>query len=189
MSQPYRDAGFVVMSPILRGENGQSGNFTMYYDEVEDVVAAAEYLRNLPYVDARRVFVAGHSAGGTLALLTALAYDHFRAAASFSGSPDQLAFFNNTPDMRGWAPFDVSNTRELEMRSPLAFASYFKCPLRIFYGAREPRWFQLASQRTAEVAKQNHVDAEAVQVAGDHYGAVPEEISKSIEFFLQLGTK
>ena len=46
----------------LRGENGQPGAFSMFYDEVEDVLAAAEYLAKLPDVDPARVFVSGHSA-------------------------------------------------------------------------------------------------------------------------------
>src|SRR5271155_534793 len=37
-AKPFRDAGFVVMTPTVRGENGQHGTFTMYYDEVEDVI-------------------------------------------------------------------------------------------------------------------------------------------------------
>src|SRR5438876_195437 len=31
MAQPFRDAGYVVMAPMLRGENGQAGSFTMFY--------------------------------------------------------------------------------------------------------------------------------------------------------------
>ncbi len=84
-TKAYRDAGFVVMTPILRGENGQAGAFSYYYDEVDDVLAAAEYLSKQPYVDAKRLFVAGHSVGGTMTLLAAIASKRSRAAAAFSG--------------------------------------------------------------------------------------------------------
>src|SRR2546421_2466743 len=84
-TKPYRDAGFVVMTPILRAENGQPGAFSFFYDEVNDVLAAVEYLRKQPYVDPNRLFVAGHSVGGTMSLLAALASHRFRAAAAFSG--------------------------------------------------------------------------------------------------------
>src|SRR5260370_27836144 len=182
MSQPYRDAGFVVMSPILRGENGQPGNFTMYYDETDDVIAAAEYLRHLPYVDAKRLFVAVHSVGGTMTMLSALIYKHFRAAAAFSGSPDQVIYVKYAPGAKERAPFDVSDLRELEMRSPLAFAASFKCPLRIYYGSQEPH-FDLTSQRTAEIATEHGNDVEAVKVQGNHLTQVPDAINASIEFF------
>lgn len=61
----YRDAGFVVLTPMLRGENGNPGEFQMMYGEVDDVVAAGRYLASLPCVDGSRVFLAGHSVGGT----------------------------------------------------------------------------------------------------------------------------
>src|SRR5215831_9310738 len=41
MAQPYRDAGYVGMLPLLRGENGQPGDYTMFYNEVDDVLSAA----------------------------------------------------------------------------------------------------------------------------------------------------
>lgn len=185
MSQPYRDAGLVVMSPILRGENGQPGNFTLFYDEVDDVIAAAEYLRRLPYVDADRIFVAGHSNGGTMTMLAALAYKHFRAAASLSGSPDQVLFVKYAPGVQRQVPFDPTNARELEMRSPLAFAAYFKCPLRIYYGTKEFQ-FEFTSQRTAEIAREHGVDVQVVKNDGGHMSHVLASINDSIQFFHQV---
>jgi pimeloyl-ACP methyl ester carboxylesterase len=120
---PYRDAGFVVMVPKLRGENGQPGSFSMFYDEVDDVLAAAEYLRRLPDVDPHRIFVAGHSVGGTMTLLAALSSRTFRAAAAFSGSPDQVLYVKLAPGAKERAPFDHGVERELVMRSPLAFSA------------------------------------------------------------------
>jgi poly(3-hydroxybutyrate) depolymerase len=37
----------------------------MFYDEVNDVLAAADALAVQPYVDSTGIFVSGHSAGGT----------------------------------------------------------------------------------------------------------------------------
>ncbi len=68
-TEAFREAGFIVMLPNRRGENGQPGNFTMFYDEVEDVISAAEYLRTQPYIDQGRLYVAGASTGGTLTML------------------------------------------------------------------------------------------------------------------------
>lgn len=187
-SQPFRDAGFVVMAPILRGENGQAGTYTMFYDEVDDVIAAAEYLRRQPYVDPDRLFVAGPSVGGTMAMLAAMTWKHFRAAASFSGSPDQVLFVKYAPGAKDRVPFDPSDSRELEMRSPLAFAASFKCPVRIYYGAEEPH-FDLTSHRTAEIAHEHGVDAQAVVVEGGHMSEVPRAVKMAIEFFQQIGAR
>jgi dienelactone hydrolase len=186
MSKPYRDAGFVVLTPLFRGENGQPGSFSMYYDEVADVLAAAEYLRRVAYVDPQRIFIAGHSVGGTMTMLAALASNRFRAAASLSGSPDQVLYVKYAPGAKDRAPFDITNTRELEMRSPLAYAPYFKCPLRIYYGSQEAQ-FEFTSQRTVEIAREHHLDAQAVKIEGNHLTEVPAAIEASIQFFRQHG--
>jgi dipeptidyl aminopeptidase/acylaminoacyl peptidase len=178
ISQPFRDAGFVVLTPMLRAENGQPGAFTFFYDEVEDVLAAAEFLGKQPYVDANRLYLAGSSAGGTLALLAAQANKRFRAAASYSASPDQALLVRHAKlDL----PFDKTNPRELQLRSPLAYAASFKCPVRIYYATRDH--FVLTSQKTAEVAKGRGLDVEAVRIEGDHGSIVPAGIKQSIPFF------
>jgi len=180
MAQPFRDAGFSVMVPILRGENGQAGDFSMFYDEVDDVIAAASYFAGRTDVDASHLYLAGHSAGATLTLLAACTSQSFRAAASFSGAPDQKTFLAS-----GWnkvAPFDPAVPKEVEMRSAIVYAESFKCPVRIFCGNREP-YFQQENRATAQLAQARGLDVEAISVPGDHYSAVPEEINRAIAFF------
>lgn len=179
MTKPFRDVGFVVMTPMLRGENGQPGDYTMFYDEVNDVLAAAEVLAKMPHVDSKHMYVAGHSAGGTLTLLAAMTSNRFRAAASFSGAPDQKAFARFNQEL---VPFDQSNPREFEMRSALAFPTSFKCPVRLYYGSEELA-FRNSSQKTAELARAAKLDVEAVSIPGDHFSSVPEGIRRCIEFF------
>jgi dipeptidyl aminopeptidase/acylaminoacyl peptidase len=187
-SQPYRNAGFVVLSPLLRGENGQAGVFSMFYDEVEDVVSAAEYLRKQPYVDANRLYVAGHSIGGTMVMLSAMTYQHFRAAAALSGSPDQILFIRYAPDARTDVPFDLTDPRETQMRSPLAYVASLKCPLRIYYGSEE-NYFFATTRRMVELARKHNLDVEALMVDGNHNTHVPASIKLSIEFFRKMGEK
>jgi dipeptidyl aminopeptidase/acylaminoacyl peptidase len=184
LSQPYRTAGFIVMAPMLRGENGLPGSFTLWYDEVDDVLAAAEFLRKQPYVDSKRLYIAGSSAGGTLTLLAAMTSKQFRAAASFSASPDQALLVKHAKMV---LPFDKTNARELQVRSPLAYAGSLKCPVRIYYGTQDH--FVLTSQRTAELAKEQGLDVEAVRIEGDHASSVPPGIEQSIRFFLRLSTR
>jgi dipeptidyl aminopeptidase/acylaminoacyl peptidase len=179
MPKPYRDAGYVTLTPMLRGENGQKGTFTLFYDELDDVLAAADFLAKQPYVDPKQLFVAGHSVGGTMTLLAALATDRFKAASSFSGSPDQVAFTKGRPQL---VPFDPSDPREFTLRSPIAFATKFKCPVRLYYGSQEG-FFDASSRRTAELAKGKGLDVEAVRVPGNHNSHVPAAMKQSIEFF------
>lgn len=79
----YRDAGIVMMFPSLRGGNNNPGQIEGMYGEIDDIIAAADHLAALPYVDPQRIYLGGHSTGGTLVLLTAAASNRFRAVFSF----------------------------------------------------------------------------------------------------------
>jgi dienelactone hydrolase len=183
-AKAFRDAGFIVMLPNRRGENGQPGNFTMFYDEVEDVINAAEYLSKEAFVDDRKLYVAGSSTGGTLTMLAALTYPHFRAAASFSGSPDAVGYTRHAVAVGNWSdiPFDYRNTEELQLRSARVYAASFKRPARLYYGTEE-KHFALSTQPTADLARQHGLDVRAIAVEGGHNSAEAAEIGMAIKFF------
>lgn len=177
MPQQFRDAGFLVAIPILRGENGQGGSFSLFYDEVSDVLAVADMLAQQPYIDGDNLFVCGHSAGGSLAALSALAGSRFRAAASFGGAMDQRIML---PD-RDLIVFDPLDVEEIQMRSPVAFAHSFKCPTRLYYG-HEETWLKPQCETTVARAA-GHQVVTAKEVRGDHFTAVPGAINDCVRFF------
>jgi dienelactone hydrolase len=186
MALPYWEAGFVVMVPMLRGENGQMGTFSFLYDEVDDVLAAADYLGKQPSVDSTRIYVAGHSAGGTLTLLAVEASRRFRAAASFDGSPDQQLLYNGSaakPGNHREVVFDTKDARELQVRSPLAYASSVKSPVRLFFSHEASVITQRPSRRFAELARAQGIDAKAIRVWGSHMSHVGRAMPRSIAFF------
>ena len=178
-TQAFLQAGFITMMPMLRGENGQSGEYSMFYNEVDDVLAATAALARLPYVDRSKIYLCGHSVGGTITMLTAMTSDQFRAAASFSGSTDQKLWSRGQEEL---CPFNIRNAEEYRMRSPLAFAKSFRCPLRIYYGSTE-FLFSGMSQETAKRAKAAGLDVEATSIPGDHSTALAPSIDRAIAFF------
>ncbi|MDB5091753.1 MAG: hypothetical protein JWR09_5747 [Mucilaginibacter sp.] len=184
MTKPFRNAGFVVITPNLRGENGQPGMFTFLYDEVNDAIAAAEYLKQQPFIDSKRVYLAGHSVGGILALLTSMSCKYFKKAASFSGLPDMVLYHRYVIDPKE-IPFDTTDMREFQMRSPMTYANSFKCPVRMYFGTEEPWIMGSTSQQTAAIAKKNGLDVEAIDVQGGHMSAVDGEMKLAIKFFNQ----
>ena len=73
------------------------------------------------------------------------------------------------------------------MRSPLAYASSFKCPTRLYYGNLEYA-LSTGNQETATRAQAAGLDVQAVSVSGDHFTAVEPAIEKTIQFFEQFGS-
>lgn len=179
-AEPFRKAGFHVMVPLLRGENGQPGAFSFHVGEVDDVLFAAAALEKLPGVDAKNLFVSGHSIGGTLAMFAALGSDKFQAAAPISGAPDCEHHLDGQSQL---APFDVAKPDELRARSPLAFAAYFRCPVRTYYGDDEAEFFDPDNRAMARSAQAAGRDVEAVRLRGDHMSVVEPAMKQAIAFF------
>jgi dienelactone hydrolase len=69
----------------------------MTSDHLQDALAALSFLKSLPYVDARRVSVSGHSLGGQLALLEASRDRTVRAAVTFGAA---AASWDGSPELR-----------------------------------------------------------------------------------------
>jgi pimeloyl-ACP methyl ester carboxylesterase len=125
----YRKAGIVMMFPSLRGGNDNPGTKEGFLGEVDDVLAAADFLAKQDYVDAQRIYLGGHSTGGTLVLLVAECSDRFRAVFSF-GPADNVSGYG--PE---YLPFDTRNPREIELRSPGRWLAGIKSPTFVFEGA------------------------------------------------------
>ena len=179
LARPYVDAGFRAMMPALRAENGLPGSFSGFYDETSDVLAATDVLRAQPGVDPERLFVAGHSIGGTLTLLAAMSTTLFRAAASYSSAPDARAFFRHYPeDIR----FDTADPLEYDMRSAVAFAPSFKCPILMLHGSEEHH-SDAAIRLTVERARAAGKTAHRGVIEGNHTSAIPGETAESLRFF------
>ncbi len=179
LTRPYIEAGYIAMMPAVRAENGLPGAFSGFYDETFDVLAAAEVLRRQPGVDPERMYLAGHSVGGTLTMLTAMSTPMFRAASAFSGNPDARAFFRRfSQDVR----FDTSDPREFDMRSAACFAGSFKCPMLLLHGTGE-RGSDAAIRLTEKRARAAGVKIERGVIEGDHTSAIPGETERSLRFF------
>lgn len=87
-AQPFVDAGFVLFMPMLRGENGNPGDYESFLGEVDDAIAAGKFVAALPHVDSANVFVVGHSVGGVLTCLASMLPSPYKAAGAFDGYVD-----------------------------------------------------------------------------------------------------
>jgi len=179
---PFRQAGYVVMAPMVRGENGNPGRYEGFWGEVDDIVAAGDYLANRDDVDVDRIFVCGHSTGGTLSMLAAMVPSKFKAAASFGGSPDQAMFFRSSP---GLAPFDPDVEAEVALRSPLRFPASLRCPLTMYVGEGDGAYLY-RSRQLEEAALAADRNCTLVVVPGDHFSSIDASIEGALEVFGRL---
>ena len=124
----FRQAGVVMMFPSLRGGNDNPGKREGFFGEVDDVIAAAEYLSKVNYVDPNQIYLGGHSTGGTLALLVAASTERFKGI--FSLGPVAAA-----PQYGGEFVYcDANDERENELRSPIYWMDDIKTPTYVFEG-------------------------------------------------------
>lgn len=130
-ARAFRDAGIVLMLPALRGSNGNPGHNECFFGEVEDIIAAGAYLATREDVDPARIYLGGHSTGGTLALLTAESSDAFRAVFAFGPVASAMHY-----GQYGCMPSDASQ-REILVRSPIAAIETIRIPTFVIEGERD----------------------------------------------------
>jgi dienelactone hydrolase len=166
-ARAFREAGIVLMKPSWRGENDNPGKFEMFYGEVDDFLAARDYLASLPYVDPERIYVGGHSTGGTMTLLLAESTDRFRAAFSFGGAPNVARV---VADGQGYGntPFDCGARVEARLRSPVYFASAIRRSTFYFEGGEDG--YAPEARAMQKLADQAGAPLEVFVVkGGDHF--------------------
>lgn len=164
----FREAGILVMCPSWRGENDNPGKFQLFYGEVEDAVAAVEYLRTVPYVDPSRIYMAGHSTGGTITLLAAEATSKLRAAFSFGGCPDvQHMMTASRGKAYGNTPYDWHNEKENYWRSAINFVSYVHSPT--FYFEGEESFYCRDAKKMEQLARDINAPFSAFIVEGANH--------------------
>ena len=125
----FRDAGMLMMYPSFRGANGNPGQHETLFGEIDDIVAAFHYAAARPYVDASRIYLAGHSTGATRVLLAAAYFDGFAGAFAF-GPVGNIMEHNVTQ-----FTFDTSDEMERRLRSPIYWLDYIASPTYIIEGA------------------------------------------------------
>ncbi|PWU02371.1 MAG: aminopeptidase [Candidatus Melainabacteria bacterium] len=183
--RPFVDAGFVVMVPSVRGENGNPGNFELCFGEIDDLKAALNYLAKLPQVDPHMLFAAGHSLGATNVMLLAESDGRLKKVAACGGYPN-MAMGNNL--YQEIIPFDQKGEHELELRAPALWVSHLTCPMLLCYGSNdqvEGEYKRLAQDMSNRPgAKGKTIIIEDIPGA-DHFQAITPAIPRMVTFFSQ----
>lgn len=124
----FHQPGIIVMYPSLRGGNQNPGFKEGLYGEVDDVMAAMAWLKAQPGVDAQRIYLGGHSTGGTLALLTAEVCPDLRAVFSF-GPVARVQDYGQEN-----LPYNIADEKENKVRAPVLDLGAISASTLIFEG-------------------------------------------------------
>lgn len=130
-ARAFHEAGIVTFYPSMRGGNGNPGYREGMYGEVDDILAAADWLAKQPGVDPARIYLGGHSTGGTLALLIAEIDPRFRATFAFGPVA--------SPETYGDAfPVPAAGDLETRLRAPGYWLDSIKSPVFVIEGEDNP---------------------------------------------------
>jgi alpha/beta superfamily hydrolase len=126
----FNQPGMVLMRPSLRGANDNPGRNDCFLGEVDDVIAAAEYLRGRPDVDSDRIYLGGHSTGATMALLVAASSSAFRAVFAFGPVADPRSYGDVSCVPEG------TSEKEARLGSPIEFVHEIRTPTFLIEGEK-----------------------------------------------------
>ncbi len=175
--------GYAVLAPNYRGSTGYglAHQRALYNNwgivDTEDMLAAADYLAGLDWVDSRRLGIYGASYGSYLALL-ALARDplyRYKCGVAIFGDCDILG---------SWAQGDRTGREDLERQmghptvhlpgyragSPVYDVANIRSPLLILHGDQDDRVHPKQSEQLVEAMKREGKTFEYVVYEGEGHG-------------------
>lgn len=181
----FTDAGFVVLVPAFRGENGNPGTFEMALGEVEDAKAAVKWLSQQGYVNNSHIYVFGHSYGGCIALALSLHTDTpIRLGGSCSGVFDIKTFEYLSERNKKEVPFDYSNEAECVMRCPVYFLNQMQRSHYLYMGTEDG--FEENSKFINSMYPSKNTKLIIKEVKGDHFSSLEPSLNAFFEDILRL---
>lgn len=176
--------GYGIIGVNNRGSSGYGKTFFHLDDkahgekDLEDIVAAKQYLQSLPWIDADKIVVMGGSYGGYLTMAALAFTNEFQAGINIFGVTNWIRTLESIPPW--WASFrdslyaemgdPVTDKDRLHRISPLFHAKNIKQPVLVVQGANDPRVLQVESDEMVEAIRQNNVPVEYVLFPDEGHG-------------------
>jgi len=142
----FREAGLIVFYPSVRGLNGNPGQIEGFYGELDDLVAATKWLKQQPGVDPDRVYLGGHSSGGTMVLLAAAYSGDWKGVISFGPVHDPRGY---GPMLWGALPFNSGSNVDSDLRAPMKWLGSITMPTLVIEGDQRGNVGSLDLMRSA----------------------------------------
>ena len=177
--QLFAAKGYVVVMPNVRGSGGRGLEFALELnkaygtDDVEDVIAATDYVIDQGYVDPDRLGVGGWSSGGTLTNFVIAKTDRFAGAISGASVGWYTSTYGHDPYYLWWhtelgAPWKNRDT--WDKISPFMYVENITTPT-LFIGG-ESDWNQpiIHSEQMYQALKHLGREVSLVVYPDAHHG-------------------
>ncbi|MEJ2721200.1 MAG: S9 family peptidase [bacterium] len=174
--QVYPGKGYVIAFPNPHGSTGFGQEFTHEISRdwggkvYEDVMAVADYMAALPYVDENRMGAMGWSYGGYMMMWFAGHTDKFKCLASMMGVYDLTSMWGGTEEL--WFPqYDLGGapwqSEDYVKFSPSTYAENFKTPTLVITGEKDFRVPYTQSLQFFTALRKNGVPARLIVFEND----------------------
>ncbi|MGA7292681.1 MAG: S9 family peptidase [Terriglobales bacterium] len=180
--QYMANQGYIVIAPNYRGSTGygkefqQANLFDMGGGDLQDVVAAADWIKQTGYVDPKKVILMGGSYGGYLTMMGVT-----KAPEIWAAGVPIVPFVNWFTEIENEDPVlqqsDLATMGDLvknkalyEDRSPINFVDRITAPLYLLAGGNDPRCPKEEAQQVVDAIKKRGGIVEYKVYANEGHG-------------------
>ncbi len=193
--------GYMVIAPNYRGSTGyskefkQANLFDMGGGDLQDVLGAADFLKQTGYVDPKKIVLMGASYGGYMTMMGVT-----KAPDVWAAGVPIVPFVNWFTEIAHEDPVlqqsDLATMGDLEKnkdlyhdRSPIFFVDQIKAPLLLLAGGNDPRCPKEEAQQVVDAVKKRNgvVDLKVYENEGHGFARVENQIDayKRVSDFLK----
>jgi len=180
--QYMANQGYIVIAPNYRGSTGygkefqQANLFDMGGGDLQDVLAAADWIKQTGYVDPKKLILMGGSYGGYLTMMGVT-----KAPEMWAAGVPIVPFVNWFTEIQNEDPVlqqsdlatmgdPVKNKALYEDRSPINFVDQIKAPLYLLAGGNDPRCPKTEAQQVVDAVKKRGGVVEYKVYANEGHG-------------------
>jgi dipeptidyl aminopeptidase/acylaminoacyl peptidase len=199
--QYMANQGYIVIAPNYRGSTGygkefqQANLFDMGGGDLQDVLSAADWIKQTGYVDPKKLILMGGSYGGYLTMMGVT-----KAPDLWAAGVPIVPFVNWFTEIQNEDPAlqqsDLATMGDLEKnkaryedRSPINFVDQIKAPLYLLAGGNDPRCPKTEAQQVVDAIKKRGgvVEYKVYENEGHGFSKVENQIDayKRVAGFLK----
>jgi dipeptidyl aminopeptidase/acylaminoacyl peptidase len=193
--------GYMVIAPNYRGSTGygkefqQANLFDMGGGDLQDVLAAADFVKQTGYLDPKKIVLMGGSYGGYMTMMGVT-----KAPEMWAAGVPIVPFVNWFTEIQHEDPVlqqsDLATMGDLEKnkalyedRSPINFVDKIKAPLYLLAGGNDPRCPKEEAQQVVDAVKKRGgvVEHKVYENEGHGFAKVENQIDayKRVADFLK----